>query len=108
MEVQCKSLDIEDIIEYFRPPARYIEVPIFVENKVYDTVHFEKGVPITRQEPVVIEENKIQVVDINKQVGVFVERAVDVILKEQVPVYITNEKMLQVPTKQEVLTDRIV
>ena len=47
-------------------------------------------------------------VDINKQVGVFIERAVDVVLKEQVPVHVTAEKMLEVPTVREVLADRIV
>lgn len=38
----------------FRPPARYIEVPVVVENIVYETKHFEKGVPINKSTPIVI------------------------------------------------------
>lgn len=47
LKEQCiDGINIEEIIALFRPPARYIEVPIVIENKVYESNTYEKGVPI--------------------------------------------------------------
>lgn len=53
LEEQCNDLEVDAIIEMFRPPARYIEAPIVIENKVYDTMTYEKGVPLHATRPAV-------------------------------------------------------
>lgn len=55
LEEQCNDLEIDAIIELFRPPARYLEAPIVIENKVYDTMNYEKGVPLYAQKPAIFK-----------------------------------------------------
>lgn len=64
------------IIELFRAPAQYIEVPVVIENIVYETKTFERGVPINKPSHIVLSEEKLQVVTVNKEVPVFIEKPV--------------------------------
>jgi hypothetical protein len=52
------DIEVDAIIEMFRPPARYIEAPIVIENKVYDSISFEKGVPLQTTKPAVFMEEQ--------------------------------------------------
>ena len=69
---QSLDINLEAVIELFRPPSRYIEVPLVIENKVYESNTYEKGVPINTQEPVIINNDKVEIVTVNKQVPVFI------------------------------------
>lgn len=78
LKEQCiEGINVEEVIGLFRPPARYIEVPIVIENKVYESNVYEKSVPINKSKPVVISEEKLQVVTVNKEVPVYIENPVD-------------------------------
>lgn len=87
LKEQCiDGINIEAIVALFRPPARYIEVPIVIENKVHESHTYEKGVPINTSDAIVVTEEKLQVVSINKEVPVIIERPVECVLTQQVPV----------------------
>ena len=55
MKEQClEGINVEEVLGLFRSPARYIEVPIVIENKVYESNTYEKGIPINTSSPIVM------------------------------------------------------
>ena len=108
LQEHCNGLNIEQIIEVFRPPARYVEVPLVIENKVYESMTYEKGVPINKSIPHVFPEQKLQVVTVNKQVPVYIEKPVQCIINQQVPIEVVTERLLEVPTNRDVIVERVV
>lgn len=69
-------------------------MPIVLENKVYESTTYEKGVAIEINKAVLISEEKQLIQEIKKEVPIFVERAVECIIKEQVPLEVVTEKLL--------------
>ena len=98
LEEQCNDLEVDAIIEMFRPPARYIEAPIVVENKVYDTMSFEKGVPMQTTKPTVFREEQQKIYTAIKEVPVYIEKPVEYEVTRQVPFEVKTEKLVEVPT----------
>lgn len=91
LKEQClDGINVEEVIAMFRPPARFIEVPIVIENKVYESNTYERGVQINKPQPYVITEEKLQVVAVKKQVPVIIEKAVDHVITNQVPVEVVT------------------
>ena len=45
-EQAIEGIDAEQVIGLFRPPAKYVEVPIVVEKPVFESRSYEKGVEI--------------------------------------------------------------
>ena len=98
LEEQCNDLEVDAIIEMFRPPARYIEAPIVIENKVYDTMSFEKGVPMQTTKPTVFREEQQKIYTAIKEVPVYIEKPVEYEVTRQVPFEVKTEKLVEVPT----------
>lgn len=60
------GLDMEAIIALFRPPAKIIEVPVYVESPVFQTVNFEKSIAMNIEKNIVTTEKEVQIVEIKK------------------------------------------
>ena len=108
LEEQCNDLEVDAIIEMFRPPARYIQAPIVIENKVYDTMSYEKGVPLHATKPAVFREEQQKIYTATKEVPVYIEKPVELEVTRQVPVEITTQKVHTVSVPEERIVERIV
>lgn len=51
-----QGVDIEAVIGLFRPPCKYVSVPVVVEKPVYKSNTYEKGVPINTETPILLEQ----------------------------------------------------
>lgn len=60
----------------FRPAPKIVEVAKYVEVPVYETKTLEHGVAINREKPLRVTEHIVNVVPINKEVAVYVEKPV--------------------------------
>lgn len=84
-----------------------MEVPVVVDNPIYETKTFEKGVPISTQEAVVLREKSVEVVTVNKEVPVYIDRPVDGMVTKNIPVSMETQKAVPIQVKQDVNTDRV-
>ena len=71
-------------------------------------MRIEKGVAVDRQQPLVLKEQKVEVVTANKSVPIHVQTPVISKVIEQVPVEFNTEKILEVSTYRDLLVDRVV
>lgn len=78
-----------------------------VDNPIYETKTFEKGVPIATQSAVVIPQNTVEVVTVSKEVPVYIDRPIEAVVKSNIPVSMEIQKAVPVQVKQEINVDRI-
>jgi hypothetical protein len=102
------GVDLEAVIGLFRPPCKYVEVPVIVEKPVYKSNTYEKGVAIKTETPVLLEQTKTEVVVINKEVAVYIEKPVDGTVVNHVAVAVESQKAVPVQVSKEVVVDRVV
>jgi hypothetical protein len=104
-----EGVDLEAVIGLFRPPCKYVSVPVVVEKPVYKSNTYEKGVPIKTETSVLLEQTKTEVVVINKEVPVYIEKPVEgASTVTHVAVSVEAQKAVPVQVAKEVVVERVV
>ncbi len=99
-----EGVDLEAVIGLFRPPCKYVTVPVVVEKPVYRSNTYEKGVAIKTETPLLLEQSKTEVVVVNKEVAVYIDRPVEgASTSTHVPVSVEVQKAVPVQMAKEVV-----
>lgn len=59
-----------------------------IETPIYETKTFEKGIPIITERQILLREEKMSVVAINREVPVYIEKPIDHVINTNIPVTI--------------------
>jgi hypothetical protein len=92
----------------YRPLPKIIEVERFVEKPVYVNGTLQQTTAVRTEKAVVAECFTEKAVEVIKEVPIFIEKVVNNPVKEYVEVAFQNEKIVEVPTIREVITNQIV
>jgi hypothetical protein len=103
-----EGFNAEEYISLFRPVPKYVEVPVIVEKPMYETKTFEKGVVINSEQEVLIKQNKVEVVTLNKEIPVYIDKPIEHIINNNIAVAIETQKAVPVDVNRDVIVERIV
>lgn len=68
----------------------------------------EKGIAVRTEKPIIAEAYTEKAIEVIKEVPVYIDRVINNPTKEYVEVHFQNEKIVEVPTIREVITDRVL